>query len=155
ITLVPDGRESGGSDGRIDAVGGIVPGLDLIVCDKGALGLAASPVYKTEYQLGGIADAADVPRICGGLNAEDGADLFGILLQGLPPGEGLLCQAVLFDQDAVANGEPLRSVGDEDEGHFVGEIGAELGGGGEDDAGGVVAVPADIAGTREDAVDAL
>src|ERR1700760_577045 len=110
----------------IDAAAVVVPGEDLAVVDKNPLGVRVAPIDIAEHLFGRVGETVDISRVGRGLDAEDGADLLGFLLEDLPPGEGVLCQGVLFYQDAVTDGQLLAAIGNEDEGaiedHVLGQL---------------------------------
>ena len=90
----------------------IVPGQHLFVADEEALRLDGPCADITDDLLRGIGETVEVARIGRRLDAEDRADVLGIVLHLGPPIEGCFCNGVLMDQDAVFDGDLLGIQGD-------------------------------------------
>src|ERR1700678_1394277 len=122
----------------------IIPGVDLLIADEGALGLQGSCADIADDLLAGIGEAMEVALVDGGLDAEDGADVFGIVLQDRPPGEGSFGNGVLADINAIEDVELLGIQGDEYQWGPGDDVAGQGGGSAEDNIGVVVGLPASV-----------
>src|SRR5580692_12908978 len=79
----------------------IVPWGDLLGADKNAYRPAITRADIADDLFGSIGQAMEVARVLGGLDTEDRADVFGIVLHDLPPLVSCLGQRELFDPDGI------------------------------------------------------